>query len=82
MTYSDGNTPHIWLWGMDRIPEENLRTGSHQTGNTILTTDYIVVTRSHENGSLKPLLTETGYVSSPDTRSSTSIWRTIKVMWV
>ncbi|KAB4456567.1 RHS repeat-associated core domain-containing protein [Bacteroides thetaiotaomicron] len=60
ITFSDGNTID-YEYGSDR---RKLRT-VHQTGNTILTTDYCG-NAIYENGSLKLLLTETGYVSFPD----------------
>ena len=60
ITFSDGNTID-YEYGSDG---RKLRT-VHQTGNTILTTDYCG-NAIYENGSLKLLLTETGYVSFPD----------------
>ena len=60
ITFSDGNTID-YEYGSDR---RKLRT-VHQTGNTILTTDYCG-NAIYENGSLKLLLTKTGYVSFPD----------------
>ena len=60
ITFSDGNTID-YEYGPDG---RKLRT-VHQTGNTILTTDYCG-NAIYENGSLKLLLTETGYVSFPD----------------
>ena len=60
ITFGDGNTID-YEYGSDG---RKLRT-VHQTGNTILTTDYCG-NAIYENGSLKLLLTETGYVSFPD----------------
>ena len=60
ITFSDGNTID-YEYGSDG---RKLRT-VHQTGNTILTTDYCG-NAIYENGSLKLLLTKTGYVSFPD----------------
>ena len=60
ITFSDGNTID-YEYGSDG---RKLRT-VHQTGNTILTTDYCG-NAIYENGSLKLLLTETGDVSFPD----------------
>ena len=60
ITFSDGNIID-YEYGSDG---RKLRT-VHQTGNTILTTDYCG-NAIYENGSLKLLLTETGYVSFPD----------------
>ena len=60
ITFSDGNTID-YEYGSDG---RKLRT-VHQTGNTILTTDYCG-NAIYENGSLKLLLTETGHVSFPD----------------
>ncbi|MDC2026128.1 RHS repeat-associated core domain-containing protein, partial [Bacteroides thetaiotaomicron] len=60
ITFSDGNTID-YEYGSDG---RKLRT-VHQTGNTILTTDYCG-NAIYENGSLKLLLTETGYVSFLD----------------
>ena len=60
ITFGDGNTID-YEYGSDG---RKLRT-VHQTGNAILTTDYCG-NAIYENGSLKLLLTETGYVSFPD----------------
>ena len=60
ITFGDGNTID-YEYGSDG---RKLRT-VHQTGNTILTTDYCG-NAIYENGSLKLLLTETGYVSFSD----------------
>ena len=60
ITFGDGNTID-YEYGSDG---RKLRT-VHQTGNTILTTDYCG-NAIYENGSLKLLLTETGYVSFPE----------------